>query len=71
LRRKYPEHFEGDKLLIIHTNKSGEISKGDLENARRASREVDLGTSPVQCIVSVMMLREGWDVSNAGKTRAP
>jgi type III restriction enzyme len=64
LRRKYSEHFEGDKLLVIHTNKSGEISKGDLENARRASREVDLGTSPVQCIVSVMMLREGWDVSN-------
>jgi len=26
------------------------------------ARDVDLGTSPVNCIVSVVMLREGWDV---------
>lgn len=64
MRRKFPQHFSGDKLLVIHTNKSGEISKADLDKARRAARDVDSGGSAVQCIVSVMMLREGWDVSN-------
>jgi type III restriction enzyme len=31
---------------------------------RKLSRELDQGTSPYQCIVSVLMLREGWDVRN-------
>ncbi|MFN8484670.1 MAG: DEAD/DEAH box helicase family protein [Anaerolineae bacterium] len=64
LRQKYPGYFEGDKLLIIHTNKTGEISKNELDEARKAAREVDDDTSQVQCIVSVLMLREGWDVNN-------
>lgn len=64
LRVKYPEDFGGDKLLIIHTDKSGEISKRDLEKARDVARRVDEGESPVNAIVSVLMLREGWDVQN-------
>jgi type III restriction enzyme len=68
LRVKYPEEFGGEsdhaKLLIIHTDKSGEVSKKDLENARKLAREVDSGESPVNAIVSVLMLREGWDVQN-------
>ena len=28
------------------------------------ARDVDSGASPVNCIVSVMMLREGWDVQS-------
>jgi type III restriction enzyme len=62
LRKKYPEEFAGEKLLIIHTDKSGEVSKKDLDKARQVARDVDRGTSPVNCIVSVLMLREGWDV---------
>ena len=62
LRKKYPSEFGGDKLLIIHTDRSGEVSKKDLDVARKASREVDDEKSPINCIVSVMMLREGWDV---------
>ena len=62
LQHKYPDLFGGDKLLVIHTNKQGEVSKADLDAARKAAREVDRGTSPVNCIVSVVMLREGWDV---------
>lgn len=62
LRKKYPTEFGGDKLLIIHTDKSGEVSKKDLDAARQTARDVDRGTSPVNCIVSVVMLREGWDV---------
>jgi type III restriction enzyme len=64
LRTAYPSEFGGDKTLIIHTDKSGEISKKDLEGARRAAHDVDKGTSPVNVIVSVLMLREGWDVQN-------
>jgi type III restriction enzyme len=64
LRVKYPGEFGGDNLLIIHTDKSGEISKRDLDKAREVAREVDLGESPVNAIVSVLMLREGWDVQN-------
>ncbi|MFZ3376475.1 MAG: DEAD/DEAH box helicase family protein [Chthoniobacterales bacterium] len=64
LRHKYPSEFGAERLLIIHTDKSGEVSKKDLDKARKASREVDLDTSPINCIVSVLMLREGWDVQS-------
>jgi type III restriction enzyme len=61
--RQLPD-FSGDKLLVIHTNRSGEITKADLDLARRAARDIDGDESPVRCIVSVLMLREGWDVRN-------
>ncbi len=64
LRQKYPSEFGGEKMLVIHTNNSGEISKKDLNVARETARTVDKPDSPVSCIVSVLMLREGWDVSN-------
>ena len=62
LRRKYPTEFGGKQLLIIHTNRSGDIVQKDLDEARRVARDVDEAQSPVNCIVSVVMLREGWDV---------
>jgi type III restriction enzyme len=64
LKTKYPEDFGGEKTEVIHTDKSGEVSKKDLDVARKAVREVDLADSPINSIVSVMMLREGWDVQN-------
>src|SRR5207247_6739823 len=64
LRTKYPSEFAGERLLVIHTNRSGDIAKAGEEEARRAAREVDLETSPVNAIVSVLMLREGWDVQS-------
>jgi type III restriction enzyme len=64
LRKKYPSEFGGEKLLIIHTDKSGEVSKKDLDVARKASRDIDDEKSPINCVVSVMMLREGWDVQS-------
>ncbi len=64
LRTKYPEDFGGDKTLVIHTNQTGEVAKRDLEPARRLAREVDLPENPVNALVSVLMLREGWDVQN-------
>ena len=41
-----------------------EISDDDLKALRKLSRELDSGESPYYCIVSVLMLREGWDVRN-------
>ena len=64
LSRKYPSEFGGDGTLVIHTDKQGEVSKKDLEAARKASRDIDEDSSPVNAVVSVMMLREGWDVQN-------
>lgn len=64
LRAAFPAEFGGDSLLTIHTNTSGEIVKKDLDVARRVARDVDEAESPVNAIVSVLMLREGWDVQN-------
>jgi type III restriction enzyme len=64
LRHKYPDEFSGDRLLVIHTDRSGEVSKKDLDQARTVAREVDEAESSVNAIVSVLMLREGWDVQN-------
>jgi type III restriction enzyme len=64
IRSKYPKDFGGDKTLIIHTDKSGEVSKKDLDTARKLAREVDKDKNPVNAIISVLMLREGWDVKN-------
>lgn len=69
LATKYPEYFgandAGDaQLLVIHTDNAGEVSKKDLDAARDVARRVDETASPVNAIVSVLMLREGWDVQN-------
>jgi type III restriction enzyme len=66
---RYPELK--DAVLVIHTKNNGEISeaatgksKEELDALRKASREIDDPTSPYKAIVSVMVLREGWDVQN-------
>ena len=41
-----------------------EITDEDLKALRKLSRDLDSGSSPYFCIVSVLMLREGWDVRN-------
>lgn len=64
LRTKYPKEFGGNCTQVIHTDKGGDVSKKDLDVARKAVREVDDENSPINCIVSVLMLREGWDVQN-------
>jgi type III restriction enzyme len=69
LRVKYPAEFGATddgtaQLLVIHTDRSGDVSKKDLDSAREVARRVDEGESTVNAIVSVLMLREGWDVQN-------
>ena len=53
-KKGYPLFIESEK----------EISDEDLAALRELSRDLDSGKSPYQCIVSVLMLREGWDVRN-------
>ena len=56
--------FQQSEVLVIHTDTAGEIRKCDLEKARQAARAIDGAESRIKAIVSVMMLREGWDVRN-------
>jgi type III restriction enzyme len=58
-------------VLVIHTKKNGEISeaasgksKEQLEKLRKQSNEIDSWDSPYKAIVSVLVLKEGWDVRN-------
>jgi len=69
LEKLYPELQGG--VLVIHTKANGEISeaasgksKDELQLLRKASNEVDAWASPYKAIVSVLMLKEGWDVRN-------
>ncbi|HEX6819797.1 MAG TPA: hypothetical protein VF120_15580, partial [Ktedonobacterales bacterium] len=64
LRTAYPDELGGRHTLVIHTRASGEIMEKDLDEARKVARQVDEADSPVNAIVSVLMLREGWDVQN-------
>ena len=69
LEGRYPELQ--DAVLVIHTKNNGEISeassgkaKKELERLRKLSNEIDSMESPYKAIVSVLMLKEGWDVRN-------
>lgn len=53
-----------EEVLVIHTDTAGNITKADLARARDAARDVDKPSSAIKVIVSVLMLREGWDVKN-------
>ena len=61
--------FSRESVLNIHTNLKGQISEAtnnlkELERLREAARRVDEPDNPYRAIVSVLMLREGWDVRN-------
>ncbi len=58
-------------VLTIHTKDNGEISesttgrnKEELDVLRKQANEIDSWESPFKVIISVMMLKEGWDVKN-------
>jgi type III restriction enzyme len=64
LAKAYPAEFGDRKTQTIHTKKTGEISDKELDKARETVKNVDRTESPINAIVSVLMLREGWDVQN-------
>jgi len=69
LEGRYPDLK--DAVLVIHTKNNGEVSeaqsgknKEELERLRQQSNGIDSMESPYKAIVSVLMLKEGWDVRN-------
>ncbi|MGB9590092.1 MAG: hypothetical protein ACPL68_04330, partial [Candidatus Hydrothermia bacterium] len=54
-----------DKVLVIHTGNQGELptAEKDLEELRKLAHAIDT-RNDYRAIVSVLMLREGWDVKN-------
>lgn len=69
LEGRYPDLKDG--VLVIHTKNNGEISeassgkaKEELERLRELANSIDSNESPYKAIVSVLMLKEGWDVKN-------
>jgi type III restriction enzyme len=60
-----------DSVLVIHTKNNGEISestsgkgKEELDELRKQANAIDGQESPYRAIISVMVLKEGWDVRN-------
>jgi len=53
-KNRYPSFEESES----------DISDEDLKALRELSRQIDSDQNPYACIVSVLMLREGWDVRN-------
>ncbi len=56
-----------NKVLLIHTDSTGEVKKADLPKAREFAKTIDdpdPEKNPYEAIVSTMMLNEGWDVRN-------
>jgi len=70
----YYDDLKG-QILTIHTNKQGEIiesegqiktkaGKDELNFLRKNANTIDNFDNPYKVIVSVLMLKEGWDVNN-------
>ena len=60
-----------DSTFIIHTNKEGRIDEGssaksqkELQELRQLANKVDMEDNNIRAVVSVLMLKEGWDVKN-------
>lgn len=71
LRSTYPEFAGEDAVLVIHTKQNGEISestsgkgKEEMDRLREQANEIDDPGRPAKAIISVMVLKEGWDVRN-------
>lgn len=64
LKGKVKTIGKGASARVEFVESEKEISDEDLKALRELSRKLDSNTSPYSCIVSVLMLREGWDVRN-------
>src|ERR1043166_2659598 len=64
LKGKLKKRGKGATAYYEFVEDEKSISDDDLKQLRTLSRELDDSTSPYSCIVSVLMLREGWDVRN-------
>jgi type III restriction enzyme len=64
LKGKVKKVKRGGREVKEFIEDEGDIKPEDLRALREMSRELDSPESKYRCVVSVMMLREGWDVRN-------
>lgn len=57
------EGLSDDDFMEIHSTKKGDLKKGEWEKVRQRLFNIDQHESP-KVIISVLMLREGFDVNN-------
>lgn len=57
------EGLGGEDVLEIHSNKEGEVAKEEWQRIKQRLFDLDRHAKP-KVVVSVLMLREGFDVSN-------
>jgi len=53
-------YYDQTKVLVIHSD----LKDKDLEDARKALDKIDLDDDPLRVVISVLMLREGFDKNN-------
>jgi type III restriction enzyme len=64
LKGKVKKIGSGANVRYEFVENEKQISDDDLKTLRELSRRLDDNSSQYRCIVSVLMLREGWDVRN-------
>lgn len=64
LKGKIKEVTRGGRKVLEFIENDTAMKPEDLQVLREWSRDLDSKDSKFRCVVSVMMLREGWDVSN-------
>ncbi len=64
LQGKLKKVKRGGREIIEFVEDEKKMKPDDLRALRELSRSLDTSDSPYRCVVSVMMLREGWDVRN-------
>jgi type III restriction enzyme len=64
LKGKIVKKKQGGRELLEFVPSEKGISDEDLKVLRDLSKQLDEPESPYRCVVSVLMLREGWDVRN-------
>lgn len=64
LKGKIKKQKVEGRTIEVFVEDEKAISDEDLKALRRISRDLDSNESHYTCIVSVLMLREGWDVRN-------
>ena len=57
-------HIRKERVLLIHTDSTGEIRKSELPALREKAKSIDEAESEIEIIISTMMLNEGWDVKS-------
>ncbi len=57
-------HYNDDQVMVIHSDLT-EVKHGTtLENARKRLDKIDVDDDPLRVVISVLMLREGFDKNN-------